>query len=343
MDCGRGRVRPDDKLFAVDLRQLDYFVHVADARSFSQAAKLLSIAQPAISRQVRGLEIELRQALFLRNGRGVTLTAAGKRFLEHARSILEQVQRARSELDESRDGRFGRVVIGMPPTVGRALSAKLVSEFRTRFPRASISIVEGLTVHVLEWLSMGRIDAGIVYNPPSAPHLELTPMVEQALCLVGADRTPAATKSASVALKDLPKYPLIIPHTIRLFVESHLARLGLKPAIALEVDGLRAILDLVQGGHGYAVLARQALIEAGGDARLWAKPILRPALRIVIAVGVHAERPLTQITQETVRLVQAMAPAILADGVFGEPAREPGRRPGQRRRAAAAQRGQSSS
>jgi LysR family nitrogen assimilation transcriptional regulator len=301
----------------MDLRQLDYFVHVADALSFSRAAKLLSIAQPALSRQVRSLEIELRQALFLRNGRGVTLTAAGKRLLEHARGILEQVRRARSDLDEGRDGKVGSVIVGMPPTVGRAMSAKLVSEFRSRFPRATISIVEGLTVHVLEWLAMGRIDAGIVYNPPTAPYLQLTPMVEQALCLVGA-RTPTATKAASVALKDLPKFPLIIPsrpHTIRLFVESHLALQGLKPTIALEVDGLRAILDLVQGGHGYAVLARQALAEAGSGAPLWAKPIVRPPLRIVVAIGVHAERPLTALTRETVRLVQSLAKPILADRV----------------------------
>src|SRR3954464_9681768 len=126
----------------MDLRQLDYFVHVADARSFSQAAELLSIAQPALSRQVRRLEIELRQALFRRTGRGVTLTAAGKRLLEHARGILEQVERARSDLEGSRDGDRGRVIVGMPPTVGRALSAKLVAQFRSQFPRANISIVE---------------------------------------------------------------------------------------------------------------------------------------------------------------------------------------------------------
>jgi LysR family nitrogen assimilation transcriptional regulator len=318
----------------VDLRQLDYFVHVADARSFSQAAELLSIAQPALSRQVRRLELELRQTLFRRNGRGVTLTPAGKRLLDHARGILEQVQRARSDLDEARDGSLGRVIIGMPPSVGRALSAKLVAEFRARFPRATISIVEGLTVHVLEWLSMGRIDAGIVYNAPSAPQLELTPLVEQTLCVVGSDRM-AKTAAESIALQDLPKYPLIIPsrpHTIRMFVERHLALVGLKPAIALEVDSLRAILDLVQDGHGYAVLARQALVEAGSGSRLWAKPIVRPPLKIVVAVGVHAERPLTPLTRETVRLLQSMSGPILADRPLDEAGAQTAKRPARRAR-----------
>jgi LysR family nitrogen assimilation transcriptional regulator len=316
----------------MDLKQLDYFVHVADARSFSQAAELLHIAQPALSRQVRRLEVELRQTLFVRTGRGVTLTPAGKRLLEHARGILEQVQRARADLDESRDSHAGRVIIGMPPTIGRAMSAKLVAEFRARFPRTTMSIVEGLTVHVLEWLTMGRIDAGIVYNAPSTPQLQLMPLVEQALCLVGVGR--ATGELESIALQDLPKYPLIIPsrpHTIRMFVDWNLALLGLKPTIGLEVDSLRGMLDLVQGGHGYAVLARQALIEAGSGAALWARPIVRPPLRIVVSLGVHAERPLTPLTRETVKLVQSLAKPILADSAFDEAAAQTAKRPARRR------------
>jgi LysR family nitrogen assimilation transcriptional regulator len=101
----------------MDLRQLEYFVHVADAGSFSRAAELLAVAQPALSRQIRTLEVELRQTLFLRNGRGVTLTPPGGRLLAHARGILQQVQSARADLDESRTAPVGRVAVGLPPTV----------------------------------------------------------------------------------------------------------------------------------------------------------------------------------------------------------------------------------
>ena len=80
----------------MDLKQLEYFVNVVDLGSFSRAGRLLGIAQPAISRQIRSLEVELRQNLLLRNGRGAAPTAAGKRLLEHARGILQQVDRARS-------------------------------------------------------------------------------------------------------------------------------------------------------------------------------------------------------------------------------------------------------
>jgi LysR family nitrogen assimilation transcriptional regulator len=297
----------------MDLRQLDYFVHVADARSFSKAAQLLSIAQPALSRQIRSLEVELRQALFLRNGRGVTLTPAGSRLLAHARGILEQVERARGELDESRTAPVGRVAIGVPPSVGRVLSGPLVSAFRGQFPRADISIAEGLTVHILEWLTLGRIDVGIVYNPPASPNVELAPLLEQPLCLI-APESREKRPPKSVRLQDLPKYPLIIPsrpHTIRMLVESRLSALGLKPVIALEIDGIRAILDLVQRGHGHAVLPRHALIEAGAAAKLAAKPIVSPALRSVIMVATSAQRPLTRMARETIALLERIAPPVL--------------------------------
>src|SRR6187399_984806 len=87
---------------SMDLKQLEYFVRVVDLGGFSRAARVMGVAQPAISRQVRGLEVELRQNLLLRNGRGAVPTEAGKRMLLHARGILQQIERARHDLDESR-------------------------------------------------------------------------------------------------------------------------------------------------------------------------------------------------------------------------------------------------
>src|SRR5436309_13538134 len=121
----------------MDLRQLDYFVHVAELGSFSKAASLLSIAQSALSTRVRKLEVELKQALLHRNGRGVTPTDAGKRLLEHARGILLQVNRVRDELAQVKDARAGHVVLGLPASVARLLTVILYKSFRSTFPNAS--------------------------------------------------------------------------------------------------------------------------------------------------------------------------------------------------------------
>ena len=157
----------------MDLKQIEYFVQVAELGSFTRAASVLRVAQPALSRQVRSLEVELRQPLFDRNGRGVTLTAAGARLLAHGRGILQQVERARQDLEDQRGVATGLLSIGLPPSVSRTLTAPLVDAFRQRFPRATLSVIEGLSTYTLEWLVQGRIDCAVVYNATPAAAVDL--------------------------------------------------------------------------------------------------------------------------------------------------------------------------
>lgn len=105
----------------MNFKQLEYFVHVAELGSFSKAALVLDIAQPALGRQVRSLETDLRETLLLRNGRGVVLTEAGQRFYEHGVNILQALAQAQAQDDmgASRDEPVGRITIGLPPSVGR--------------------------------------------------------------------------------------------------------------------------------------------------------------------------------------------------------------------------------
>src|SRR6188768_2361572 len=169
----------------MDLRQLEYFVRIAELGSFTRAANVLDVAQPALSRQVRLLEVELRQSLLLRNGRGVTTTEAGKVLLEHGRGILHQVERAREDLGRVGGTLAGRVAIGLPPTVARMMAVELTREFRRRLPNAALSIIEGLSVSMQERLIAGRLDIALLYNPTPSPDFELTPLREEELVLLG--------------------------------------------------------------------------------------------------------------------------------------------------------------
>src|SRR6202008_1581176 len=113
----------------MDLKQLDYFVHVAELGSFSKAASLLSIAQSALSHKVRQLEVELKQTLLHRNGRGVTPTAAGKRLLEHARGILLRVARPHDPLAALGESPSGPTIVALPSSLARLLALTLVKTF----------------------------------------------------------------------------------------------------------------------------------------------------------------------------------------------------------------------
>jgi len=297
----------------MDLKQLEYFVNVVDLGGFSRAARFLGIAQPAISRQVRSLEVELRQNLLLRNGRGATPSDAGKRLLEHARGILQQVDRARRDVDETKGASVGQVVVGLPPTVARHLIVPIVREFRQGYPRASLSIVEGLSSNIQEWLAVGRVDVGLVYNPTASPALEIRRLLEEALCLIGARKEGRAARTLKLA--DLPRYPLIIPsrpHAIRTLVDTRLASLGLRPQVAMEIDAVPAILELVAEGHGYAVLSPRALQGTAMAPRLHSRTLVQPQLKSALAIVTSAQRPSTPLQQATIAMIERLAATALA-------------------------------
>ena len=116
----------------MDLKQLDSFVHVVEAGSFSRAAVAMNLAQPTLSRQVALLEKSLGQRLLVRTGRGATPTEAGLALLVHARTMLEIARRAHDELTELHASPAGRVSVGLPPRLAQAFSAGLVQRFRAR-------------------------------------------------------------------------------------------------------------------------------------------------------------------------------------------------------------------
>ncbi len=286
----------------MDLRQIEYFVRVAELGSFSKAALLLSMAQPALSRQVKLLETELGQNLLLRNGRGVTLTEAGSLFLKHGHGILHQVQRARDDLGSSSGQEGGKIVVGMPPSLGRGLTAPLVAAFKQRFPDAELAIVEGLSAHLAEWLQVGRIDLALLLNPDPRPEIDTAPVFEEPLFLVSPLDGAPGESSAPVEFESLIKFPLVIPdrfHAIRRLVETRAAHLGLKLKIAMEVASVDGMLDLVRLGFGHAILPTSALAQRALIGQYRSRQVINPRLPVLLTTAVSAVRPLTPLVVAT--------------------------------------------
>ena len=310
----------------MDLQQIETFVRVAEHGSFSRAAGVLRIAQPALSRQVRLLETELRQRLFDRNGRGVTLTDAGQRFYAHGVGILQQVERARRELEDDRGAPVGRLALGLPPSLSRTLTVPLVRAFRERFPRAALAVVEGLSTYMLEWLVQGRIDAAVVYQVAPMAAVELEPLMEEPLLLVtapgGERRAEAGADGAPADLTLLAERPLVMPsrpHSIRMAVESAMAEARLKPRIELEVESVPAMLALAAEGELGAVLSRQALRDLPPHLSLIARPLRLspqgPALFTRLWLATSSQRPGSPLQTQALALVreQLAADAAKAD------------------------------
>jgi LysR family nitrogen assimilation transcriptional regulator len=300
----------------MDLKQIRAFVQVAELGSFTRAAAVLQIAQPALSRQVRALEVDLRQSLFARNGRGVTLTEAGTRLLAHGRGILQQVERARQDLADPCGAGAGLLSIGLPPSLSRTLTTPLVAAFRARFPRATLTMVEGLSNYTLEWLEQGRIDCAVAYNATPSAALDVQPVMDERMFLVSARPTGRKTRGQRPAppqpatLADVAAHDLVIPsrpHAIRMRLETVLAQAGLKPRVDLEIESVPAILDLVHGHPLHAVLSRSALLASGHEADFAARPIvLGPRgtpLTTTVWIATSAHRPRGPLLEQTVALL----------------------------------------
>jgi LysR family transcriptional regulator, nitrogen assimilation regulatory protein len=294
----------------VDLKQIEYFVRVAELGSFTRASSALNIAQPALSRQVRLLEVELRQNLLLRNGRGATPTEAGKLLLEHGRGILHQVERAREELGRVRGALAGRVAIGMPPSIAKVLTVPLSRDFRARLPHAALSISEGLSFAMQESLINGRLDIALLYGAVATPGLAITPLLEEDLFLV--QRLASRKTNQGVSLKEVAALPLIIPtrpNAIRMLVEAEMANINCHPTIALEIDGVPAILDLVLDGAGCAVLSQNAVATSGHPDLYSVRPI--HGLRSKLSVAISSLRPATLTQQAMLELIQQLSQQLL--------------------------------
>ena len=302
----------------MDLKQLEYFVQVAELGGFTRAAAVLQVAQPALSRQVRLLEVELRQPLLLRNGRGATLTQAGQCLLEHARGILLQVQRARLDLEAQRGAATGRITLALPPTVGRTLTTPLVAAFRQRFPGAQLSVMETLSAYALEWLASGRVDCAVVYNVTPTPLIDLQPVLDEPLYLVS--RRPGGARrliGQTVSLEQLAKCELVIPsrpHSIRMLLEAALAGAGTRARVALEIESVAAMLELAAQGQMHAVLSLNALRGSEHEARLQARPIGeragneagRPRLSSKLWLATSAQRARGPLMEQSLALLREL-------------------------------------
>jgi LysR family nitrogen assimilation transcriptional regulator len=306
----------------MNFKQLEHFVRVAELGSFTRAALALNMAQPALSRQVRLLEVELRQNLLTRNGRGAVPTEAGTLLLEHGRGILNQVALAREELGAARSSLAGRVSIGLPPSLSRLITVPLTRAMRKALPQARLTLTEGFSVLMYEGLRVGNLDMAVLYNPVASPDLEMATLHEEELALISLApsakkiKTTGTKKNATVmSLLEVAALPLILPsrpNAFRLLIDNEMAALGLRPQVAMEVDGLNAILSLVQEGMGHAVLPRYTLSNFDTTAPFVVRSIRDPRIESRLELVWSSRRPATATQKKALEVVRSVVLAAVA-------------------------------
>jgi LysR family nitrogen assimilation transcriptional regulator len=297
----------------MDITQIRHFVRVAETGSYIKAADLFNVGQSTLSRQVRALEVELRVNLFYRHGRGVLLTDAGKRFLEYARAMLHTVDAAMLSIRDSSAAYSGSIVIGMVPSVGRVCIPTLVSKLTELYPRASISVIEGLSGPLYEGVLLGQMDFALLYNPPASPNIKISPIITEPLYAIGAH--PVGKDSTSVTLTELASVPLILPHgnhSVRVAVEAAAARKGLAVNIALQVDGNFSIMELASQGMGHSVFPRLVARAKRLPPLTWQK-VVEPVLETTLCMALSTQQMSNPLIAESAEVVRTTLIEMLSE------------------------------
>ncbi len=281
----------------MDVRQLRYFVKIAECGSFSRAASELNVAQPALSQHVANVEAELGVQLLRRSTKGVTVTECGETLLGHAEAILRQMENAARAVRNQANDPSGSVSVGLPSSVSLVMAVPLLMEVERRFPNIEVRVIENHSGYVLEWVKTGRLDLGIVFDAEESPAVHLRPVMQEDLYFVSpatGHGTDHATQGADIAFRELPRFPLVLTgtaHGLRKLIERHATAVETPLTIKTELDSLTAIKDVVASGYGYSVLPWPAVRRECLAGVLRAQRIVEPSVTRRIQLASSGDWP----------------------------------------------------
>ncbi|MFF9342807.1 LysR family transcriptional regulator [Streptomyces sp. NPDC014773] len=258
----------------MDLRQLEYFVAVAEERNFTRAAERVHISQSGVSAQIRRLEHELGAELFDRSARAVTLTVAGEAALAHARAALASAEAVGRAVDEVTGLVRGRLTVGM--VVGCTVTPLFdaLAAFHGAHPGVELLLQEDTSARLADGVRGGTLDLALLGAAATTPDgLDALTIVSEGLVAAVPPGHPLAGREA-LSLRELTAHPIVSmpPGTgLRAVLDQACAARGLRPAVALEAGAADAIADLAVRGLGVAVLS--ASMAASHTDRLTALPL----------------------------------------------------------------------
>lgn len=302
----------------MDTRHLRSFVAIAECGSVSEAARRLRIAQPALSRQVRALEEEIRTPLLFRSARGVVLTPAGERLFPYALSVLRQIEAVPDIAAGPSQQVSGRVAVGLPTTASVVLSKPLLIAVRDELPNVRLHLVESLSGYLRDWVGAGQLDLSLLYDPEPSSTLHLQGILVEELMLAG--RADAFRDDLhEIPLAELAAYPLALPggpHSLRQLVEAVAGRHGATLDVKLEIDSLSVIKTAIAECGYFSILASAAIHAEMAAGLLRGLPIRAPVISRSVALASSAVRGQTRACLEVSRLILRIARTLQAQSLW---------------------------
>jgi LysR family hydrogen peroxide-inducible transcriptional activator len=290
----------------MELRHLDTLLAIAEEGSFTAAADALNTVQSNVSDQIRQLERELGVPLLVRGRRGAEPTEFGAVVLDRARRVQRELEAMRADLSMLQGLEAGHARLGVVGTASRWLMPALVADLHLRAPGVRLRVNEGASERLFAEVIEGELAQAVVTQPVDDRRLVVEPLLDEALvALVHAD-TPLPPEP--VPLSALSKLPLVVPperNPLRIELEAAAAAQGLSLEVAIEVEGIRLIADLVAAGGYASILPETALPPDLGNLRAVAIARMPPRrLAIVNARDVQLSLADRAVRDSVVRIVE---------------------------------------
>jgi DNA-binding transcriptional LysR family regulator len=272
---------------------------VAQTRHFTQAAAVVGVTQPALSKQIHNLEADLGAPLFTRVRGNIALTPAGEALLPIATRILADLETARREVREIAGVQRGRVRIGAIPSLCTSLVPQVLRQFRAAHPSIELRVEEGGSGDLIRALRHGELELALIVRPTQGidPALRAEPILRERLVVASVDPLPATSPQGTVRIADLRDVPLVMFRTGYDLREARLQacrQAGFEPTFAVEGGEMDAVLSFVEAGLGVAVVPGTVI---SGRRHLRATPLAPPGVLRTVALAHRREAVLTHAAQ----------------------------------------------
>lgn len=301
----------------MDFKRLRYFLAVAEGGSFSEAARRLSVVQPALSQQIGRLEAELGVSLLERSSRGVTLTEQGRILQSHAAKILTQVANTQAAVRDSARGYARSAAIAMPSSIAALLGVPLFAALKGRDRPIALTVFDNYVGFTERGLETGALNCALTTEPFNPERFESSRFATEKLLLI--ESNPAQRDEHGVSVRDLSGTPLLLPpmpNQIRMLVQQAFDECGLEMILAGEFRSLTTLLAGVSSHIAATILPISGIGQHVTTGELSARPIsdydLKRELFITLAHSSPADRDTTQIVvDELVELSRRLISAGL--------------------------------
>jgi LysR family nitrogen assimilation transcriptional regulator len=275
-------------------RHLYYFVRIVEAGSFSQAARTIHVAQPALSQQIAELEAALGVSLLQRSARGVRPTAAGQKFYDEASSILRKYENLPGLVRSSSGDVEGRVGLGMPASLSTTLVGPFIERCRADHPKVTLKFIDGDSEFLREEVEKSRLDLALAYEDEFFPVVLRQPLFRQNHYLISSKQSAPAV-SGTVSLEQVAKIPLVLPGPLnarRVVIDRTFAEAGLSLNVAAEAVTVSSEFSAVRSGAGSTIFNLGDM--SGFSLDDFAEPVLiQPTFYLTCCLIWSNEFPLT--------------------------------------------------